>query len=164
MNRTHHGWPTYFGPQPDYLCIVDHLWFDHPEWSVGIKSHPNVINGSTHSQPIGYRVARNNRMAPFSLDLARDGYVCPVPCTTGHLALQAAVYMGFTEIHCVGWDMGGPHFDGTHASRFFRDALAYHGRQARFFEEKGIKVFLCGSPESNLKDKYPASDFEAVCG
>jgi hypothetical protein len=163
MNRTHTGWPTYKGPDPDYLCIVDHLWFERSAWREGIEKHPNVINGSTHKANVGYRVARHYRMAPFSLDLARDGYVCPIPCTTGHLALQLAVYMGFTELHCIGWDMGGKHFDGTGASPNFHDAIKYHTRQAKFLKEHGIKVFLCGSPDSALKDLFEHSEFEAVC-
>jgi hypothetical protein len=164
MNRTHVGFPGYNGPQPDYLCIVDHLWLDRADWRAGIEKHPNVINGSTHRANVGYRVARHHRMSPFSLDLARDGYVCPIPCTTGHLALQLAVYLGFDEIHCLGWDMGGPHFDGTHASLNFPDAIAYHTRQAKFFKEHGINVLLCESPESRLKTLFPHSTFEAVCG
>ena len=39
MNRTHAGYPTYNGPQPDYLCIVDWFWFDK-------KRRESVLDGS----------------------------------------------------------------------------------------------------------------------
>lgn len=159
MNRTHKGFPGYNGPQPDYLCVIDIVpWLDTP----GVLEHPCVINGSTDRREIGYRIARSFRMAPFSFDLARDGYVPPVPCTTGHMALQLAVYMGFTEIHCLGLDMGGPHFDGTKSSHFLEQANRYHTRQAKVLKERGITVKICGSPDSKCK-AFEHSDFSEVC-
>jgi hypothetical protein len=162
MNRTHVGYKGYDGPQPDYLCVVDWAWFDRPSWRETILKHPRIINGSDHKEEIGYRATRHPRMAPFSFDLERDGYAGPVPCSTGHLALQLAVYMGFTEIHCLGWDMGGRHFDGTKSSLYYSDAIRYHQRQAVYLRDRGIKVYVCGSPNSKVKD-FERSDFEAVC-
>jgi hypothetical protein len=158
MNRTHLGYPTYRGPQPTYLCVVDHLWLKDKN----VLAHPKIINGSTHKKDVGYRVTRHPRMGPFSFDLERDGYVAPAPATTGHLALQFAVYLGFTELYCLGWDLKGGHFDGTHASNHFWAALAFHKRQAKLLVERGIRVFLCGSPDSAI-DFYPHAPFEAVC-
>jgi hypothetical protein len=158
MNRTHVGYPGYVGPQPDYLCVVDWLWLKKPE----VMAHPRLINGSTYKKNLGHRVTRHPRMSPFSLDLARDGFVAPVPATTGHLALQLAVYLGFTELYCVGFDMGGKHFDGTAASNHFKSALRYHRRQTSILEKHGVKVFVCGSPNSAI-DFWPHAPFEAVC-
>jgi hypothetical protein len=162
INRTHEGYPTYHGPQPDYLCIVDWVWFDKPKWSESVLKHPRIINGSDHPGDIGYRVVRCPRMSPFSFDLARDGYVGPIPATTGHLALQLATYLGFSEIHCLGWDLKGDHFDGSKGSFFFNDAIRYHKRQASYLEEKGINVYVCGSPDSKVQG-FKHSSFEAVC-
>lgn len=158
MNRTHIGWPTYGGPQPTYLCVVDHVWLDNPN----VRAHPKLINGSTHRGDHGYRVPRSFRMAPFSFDLARDGYVCPIPCTTGALALQFAAYAGFREIYCLGLDMEGPHFDGTRASAFISQARRHLKLMAPAIEERGIKVWVCGSPESAC-DAFPHALFEEVC-
>lgn len=162
MNRTHLGFEGYNGPQPDYLCVIDWAWLDRPKWRRTILTHPCIVNGSDHREEIGYRATRHPRFAPFSFDLERDGYAGPIPCSTGHLALQLAAYMGFTEIHCLGWDMGGQHFDGTRGSYYFRDAIAYHKRQAPFLKEKGINVYVCGSPGSKVEG-FEHSSFEAVC-
>lgn len=167
MNRTHQGFVAsngraYDGPQPDYLCIVDWAWFDRPKWRETVLKHPKIINGSDHQAEIGWRVVRHPRMAPFSFDLERDGYAGPIPCTTGHLALQIAVWMGFTELYCLGWDLSGPHFDATAASIHFADAIRYHKRQAVVLKEHGIKVYLCGSPESKLADTFEHASFEEI--
>jgi hypothetical protein len=162
MNRTHVGYPGYDGPQPDYLCLVDWYWFDNETVKESVLKHPCIINGSDHRDEIGYRVVRHPRFAPFSFDLARDGFAGPVPATTGHLALQLAVSLGFTEIHCIGWDLGGKHFDGSKASLWFRDAIRYHKRQAPLLEDKGINVYVCGSPDSKVEG-FRHSSFEAVC-
>lgn len=160
MNRTHSGFKGYSGPQPDYLCVVDWAWLDLPKLRPGIVSHPRVINGSDHREEIGWRVTRHPRMAPFSFDLARDGYAGPVPATTGHLALQVAVWMGFTTLYCLGFDLGGGHFDGTRGSFFFNDAVRYHQRQVARLEERGIKVYVVGSPKSRAP--FPHVTFEEM--
>lgn len=157
MNRTHAGNPGYSGPQPDYLCIIDPEWFENEN----VLRHPRIINGGLDPRPIGYRVTRSLRMEPFSFDLERDGFVSPIPCTTGHLALQAAVYMGFTELYCLGLDMAGGHFDGTKASMHFSFANRYHQRQAPLLREHGIKVYVCGSPESKCQ-AFEHVPFEAL--
>lgn len=162
MNRTHVGFPGYDGPQPDYLCLIDWCWLDLPRYRRNVEQHPCIINGSDHREEIGYRVTRHPRMAPFSFDLERDGYVGPIPASTGHLALQLAVFLGFTEIHCIGWDLSGGHFDGTKASVHFADARRYHKRQAPFLKERGINVYVCGSP-SSLVEGFEHSDFSVVC-
>lgn len=161
INRTHRGYPGYEGPQPDYLCLVDWVYFDHPKFNSAL-THPNIINGSDHTADIGWRVVRHPRMAPFSFDLERDGYAGPVPATTGHLALQVAAYMGFTEIHCLGWDMGGAHFNNSPGSNYYPSAIRYHKRQAPLLRERGVNVYVCGSPDSKVEG-FEHSDFEAVC-
>lgn len=173
MNRTHVGYPTYTGPQPEYLCVVDVEWLTNPKLRDGVRAHPGLINGSVHKEPLGWRVTRHPRMAPFSFDLQRDGYVGYNPCTTGFLALQAAVYLGFTELFCLGLDMGGKrfnrkgkrilrgkHFDGSVGSAGYARALIFHRKQAPLLKEKGIKVWLCGSPESRLAGVFPSCEFE----
>ena len=162
MNRTIAGFPGYSGPQPDYYCFVDWCWVDLPRYRRLVLQHPCIINGSDQKEDIGYRVVRHPRFAPFSFDLERDGYAGPIPASTGHMALQLAAFLGFTEIHCLGWDMGGGHFDGTRASPHFPDAIRYHKRQAPYLKERGINVFVCGSPASNVEG-FEHSAFEAVC-
>lgn len=155
INRTHEGFAGYTGPQPDYLCAIDDAWIRDKN----VLAHPCLIDGSVSSKDNGgYRATRHFRAAPFSFDLERDGYCCPVPCTTGHLALQVAVYMGFTEIFALGWDMEGGHFDGTKSSMHFAMARKYHLRQAKILASRGIKLWVCGSPESKVVG-YEHCDF-----
>lgn len=158
MNRTHDGHKGYDGPQPDYLCVVDDVWTINKN----VRAHPCVIDGSTNKDDSGgYRVARNFRAAPFSFDLQLDGYVPPVPCSTGHLALQLAVYAGFTEIYCLGLDMAGGHFDGTKGSLNFNMARKYHEAQAPILLSRGIHVYVCGSPSSKCT-AFPRATFEQL--
>ena len=160
MNRTHAGFPGYTGPQPDYLCLVDWAWLDHPAWAASVRTHPCIINGSTHHANIGYRVLRHPRMSPFAFDLGRDGFVGPVPCTTGYLALQLAAHLGFTRVYCLGLDMGGPHFDGTRASIYFRDAIRHLRRIAQATAGR-LEILLCGSPASKC-DAFPHAPFSSL--
>lgn len=158
MNRTHEGFPGYDGPQPEYLCVVDFSWLD----SRKVTSHPGLINGSTDKRELGYRIARSFRMDPVSFDLDRDGYVPPVPCTTGALALQLAPYLGFTELFCLGLDMCGQHFDETQGSLHFNYARGQLTRMAQAFEGAGIKVVVCGSPDSKAPfEKVPFEELFA---
>lgn len=157
MNRTYKGYKGYEGPDPDYLCVVDHSWLDVPE----VRAHPGLINGSTRNDDLGYRATRNCRMSPFSFDLVRDGYVCPVPGTTGHLALQVAVHLGFSDLYCIGLDLGGKHFDGSNASLAFIHMIRYHSRQRPLLETHGINVYVCGSPNSNAPFEH--RPFEELC-
>lgn len=43
----------------DYLCISDKVWLDHPEYRKRTRSHPRLINGSWHSESLGYRVLQS---------------------------------------------------------------------------------------------------------
>ncbi len=145
MNRTHRGNPALGGWEPDYLVVIDDVWLRVPT----IRDHPGLVNGSLNTGDHGYRATRSLRAKPFSLDLAFDGYVCHTPCTSGHLALQLAVYLGFTRIYCLGFDLGGKHFDGSPGeSQHFRLAVAYHKRQIPVLQERGVEVYVCGSPDS----------------
>jgi hypothetical protein len=158
MNRTYVGFKGYEGPETDYLCVVDHDWFDVPE----VTKHKGLINGSTHKKNAGYRVTRSIRMAPFSTDLGRDGYVYATPATTGFLALQAAAYMGFTELYCLGLDMTGGHFDGTPGSQHFYMALLHLRLMKPVMEEAGLKTYVCGSPASKAPfEKVPYEELFA---
>lgn len=158
MNRTHVGHEGYNGPQPDYLCVIDAVWTMNPN----VRAHPCVIDGSTGEDDTGgYRIARNFRASPFSFDLALDGYVPPLPCSTGHMALQLAVWMGFTELYCLGLDMGGGHFDGTRGSLNFAMARKYHEAQAPLLLARGIHVYVCGSPKSKCL-AFPQATFEQL--
>lgn len=145
-NRTHKGWPGYNGPQPEYLCIVDKVWLDRTDWRRGIEAHPAVINGSYHEKSVGYRVKRD-WTSVFSFDLEK-GYACHTPGTAGHLALQTAVYLGFTDLYCYGFDLSGGHFDGTSGSRRFDQAVAAHKAQIPLLKKAGINVWVVGSPDS----------------
>lgn len=160
LNRTYVGHPDYVGPQPDYLCVVDELWLKNE----GVRNHPGLVNGSANMEPLGYRAKRHFRASPFSFDIGLDGYVSPIPCTTGHLALQLAVHLGFTELYCLGFDMGGKHWDGSPGSKHYNVALIWHKKQAKVLEQTGIKVYICGSPDSKLIGTFAAAPFDAVCG
>lgn len=144
MNRTHVGHPGYEGPEPDYLCAIDFAWIEDER----VRKHPGLVNGSTHEDNVGFRATRSFRMTPFSFDMGRDGFVPFVPGTTGFLALQLAVYMGFTEIYCLGLDLHGPHFDGTRASYYFAQMRRQFERVAEKLSLKGINAYVCGSPTS----------------
>lgn len=145
-NRAHMGFKDYYGPQPEYLCVADSHWMDVED----VQKHPGLINGCVDKRTVGYRATRSGRMTPFSFDLWRDGYVAPIPCTTGHLALQVAVYLGFTEIFCLGFDLSGGHLDGSGGSRHYNFANAFHKAQAPLLKERGIKVWVCASPLSKV--------------
>lgn len=164
MNRTHLGWKGYEGPQPDWLCLIDHVWFDVPKMMSAL-THPAIINGGTHKNPQGWRIPKHPRMSPWSFDLARDGYAGNIPCTTGYMALQLAVWMGFTEIFCLGLDMGGGHFDGTQASLFYPTARAHLRRMAKRLGEvrPDVKVWVCGSPQSQA-DAFEKCGFGVLVG
>lgn len=157
MNRTHVGFPGYDGPSPDYLCAVDNVWLETP----AVTAHPRLINGSNDARPLGYRATRHFRMRPFSSDLGRDGYCSPVPCTTGYLALQLAAHLGFTEVWCIGLDMGGPHFDGTGSSKYIRQAIRHLEKLAPVMAEAGMRAYVCGSPDSACK-AFPHRTFEEL--
>lgn len=159
MNRTHVGYEGYKGPQPDYLCVVDHCWLEKES----VRAHPFVINGSTHLTAIGYRATRCWRQAPFALDMHRDGFVPPVPCTTGFLALQLAHYLGFSEAFCLGLDLGGGHFDGTEASKHMQLANTFKHRMQKALTDYNIpfKITICGSPNSACT-AFPHSTFEEL--
>lgn len=158
MNRTHRGWPDYKGPQPDYLCVVDQIWLRRDGWKESVRSHPGLINGSEHEGAFGYRT-RRDWSALFSFDLEK-GYACHRPCTVGHLALQAAVYLGFRDLYCFGFDLAGPHFDGTRASKTLHKAVEAHAAQKPLLERAGVKVFVVGSPDS--KAPFEHISYEAA--
>jgi len=154
MNRTFVGHPTWDGPDPDYLCVLDSAWLSRKQ----VANHPGLINGSRDPRRFGYRAVKSYRMAPFSFDLARDGFVSP---TTGHLALQVAVYMGFTHIYCLGLDLRGKHFDGTPGPSNDGQMVS----QAKMLKEalpllraKGITVWASGGGTSLL----PQADLENI--
>lgn len=159
LNRTHRGYKTYSGPQPDYLCVVDNCWID----SEDVRDHPGLINGTLDRREAGYRATKSFRMNPFSFDLQRDGYVPWCPATTGHLAIQVAVYLGFTDIYCLGLDLSGPHYDGTEAGRSIWDTHRFFEKYAPVLKERDIKVTICGSPKSKVS-AFPMSTFEDLLG
>lgn len=160
MNRTFVGFDGYRGPQPHYYCFVDIAWKATAQ-RLEQEGASIVVNGSTDNAAVGYRATRSMRMSPFSFDLARDGYVSPIPCTTGHLALQLAAYLGFTDIYALGLDMGGPHFDGTRSSNDIAWANAHHRRQAKVLAERGVRVWVTGAPESRCT-AFPRVPFSAL--
>jgi hypothetical protein len=143
INRTHVGREGYDGPDPDYLCAIDIGWIQDPK----VRRHHGLINGSTDKDHVGFRATRSFRMTPFSSDVGRDGFVPFIPGTTGFMALQVAVYMGFTEIWCLGLDLRGKHFDGSHGSLYFAMMKKHFVRMAPKILEHA-KVFVCGSPNS----------------
>jgi hypothetical protein len=143
INRTHIGHRGYDGPDPDYLCVVDLHWVRDPI----VRRHPGLVNGSVDKDPVGYRATRNFRMTPFAADMGRDGYPPFVPGTTGFLALHLAVYLGFTELYCLGLDVCGQHFDGSSGSLHFSHMKKHFDRMAPKLLEHA-KVFVVGSPDS----------------
>jgi len=158
MNRTFVGNKGYTGPQPEYLCAIDEVWMRHPD----VLAHPGLINGGVNEVSKGYRVTRSYRGRPFSFDLAHDGYVPLTPGTTGFLALQVAVWMGFTELYCLGLDLRGGHFDGSSGvSQHFSWMNRFYNKVAVSLAERDISVTVCGSPESKCT-AFPHSSFEEL--
>lgn len=161
MNRTYAGHKGYIGPQPDYLCIIEECWFLIPE----VVSHPGLINGG--AGPLsdgcdkGHRALRSYRGFPFSFDLLSYGFVPSIPGSTGFMALQVAVWMGFTDIYCLGLDLGGDHFDGSKASQHFFDMARIFRRMAPLLADRGVRVTVCGSPKSHC-DAFAKSSFEEL--
>lgn len=153
MNRTlPQSYPDYLGPVPTYYCFADHPWGLNLEVVEG--KGMIVINGSSlesdPSQGRHYRATKSYRMAPFSHDLARDGYVSWVPCTTGFLALQLALYLGFTRIYLLGLDLSGTHFNSTPASVSMPDALKHYEVVSQNLKKvrPDVQVWVCNSPQS----------------
>lgn len=158
MNRTITGYPGYEGPTPTYYCLIDRPWLEKEE----VINHPRVLNASTDSRDIGFRITKSWRMKPFSFDLGWDG---AVPVTTGYVALQAAVYMGFKRIYCLGLDEGNrDHFDGTKCGSGLQKQPEYMLKAAPLLKDRGVEVFLCGSPNSACT-AFPHISFdEAIRG
>ena len=155
MNRTHRGYETYEGPEPDYLCIVDTSWLNRK----AVREFPRIINATTDPRPIGYRIPASYRAAragvPFSFDLKRDG---AIPTTTGWLALQFAVYAGFTDLYCLGLDLGGKHYDGTPSGMNMDAQARLTDKALTALEERGINVWSLGR-----SGVFPRGDFKGVC-
>jgi hypothetical protein len=155
MNRTHRGYETYGGPEPDYLCIVDTSWLNRE----AVRNFPRLINGTTDPRPIGYRTSASYRAArmgaPFSFDLKRDGVI---PTTTGWLALQFAVYAGFTDLYCLGLDLGGKHYDQTPSGMNMDAQAKLTALSLRALNERGINVWSLGR-----SDVFSRGDFERLC-
>lgn len=143
MNRTIQGYPTYKGPQPDYYTFIDVCWLN----KYYVVSHPKLINCSADIRPLGWRVNRSWRMKPFSLDLFRDG---GVPVTTGFMALQTAVYLGFRQIYCLGLDLrlDSPHFDGTKSGQGMQGEPKAQEQSIPLLMGAGVSVWNVGSPDS----------------
>lgn len=158
MNRTHAGNKGYVGPQPDYLCVIDEVWMRNQN----VLAHPGLINGSVNPAPVGYRAPRHFRASPFSFDLAHDGYVPVVPGTTGFLALQLAIYMGFDALFCLGLDLSGTHFDASPGSHHYKWMARHFLRMAPLIAARDIRVTICGSPESQCA-AFTHSTFEELC-
>ena len=155
MNRTHVGYETYRGPSPTYLCVIDVCWLNRP----AVLNHPGLLNATSAPKalPNGWRVKKSFRVVPFSFDLHRDG---AVPPTTGHLALQVAVYLGFSEIFLLGMDLGGAHYDGTPSGRNMEAQLTYLTQAAPLIAARGVKVWLCNSPDSLARELFPHITFD----
>lgn len=155
MNRTHKGYETYGGPDPDYLCIVDTSWLNR----AAVRNFPRLINATTDPRPIGYRVPASYRAAragvPFSFDLKRDG---AIPTTTGWLALQVAAYMGFSDLYCLGLDLGGKHYDGTHSGMNMDAQAKLTEKALPAIKARGINVWSLGR-----SDVFPRGEFERIC-
>lgn len=153
MNRTFVGYETYQGPSPDWLCVVDVSWLSR----AAVRHHRGLINATSDPRPIGWRVPKSYRMAPFSFDLYRDG---ALPTTTGLVALQVAAYLGFRDLYCFGLDLRGAHYDGTRSGGNMGAQLRYMTVAAPLLREAGVRVWLVGSPESAAKDLFPHLSFE----
>jgi len=120
------------------------------------------LNATTFD--IKKRPANHDRgwRVPLSYDAGyfetiEDGFF---PGSTGYLAFQVARALGFSPIHFLGLDLGGPHFDGSeswpgmaeHQNRYFRIAAAFLPPDS---------VFICESPDSRC-DVFPHSRFGEI--
>lgn len=109
-----------------------------------------------YGKRIGHRLTRLPDSEWWSNDLT-EGIVAEVGGVGSVMfaALQIAAGLGYTDLHCLGLDLGGPHFHGewapspnlTHQNRLFKIA-----RLA--LDKRGVCCHLTGSPES-LCDAFP---------
>ena len=107
----------------------------------------------------GYRV-KLQYDTKFSTDIARGFY----PGVTSYLAGEIAFGLGYTELHYLGLDLSGPHFDGTYdpgieSQRPFQNEIFQIMAEA--IEGSSRNVYICESPESRCT-AFPHSDFEAI--
>ena len=108
----------------------------------------------------GYRV-KLQWDTKFSTDIERGFY----PGVTSYLAGEVAFGLGYDELHYLGLDLNGPHFDGTdapgmetqciHQNKLFRI-------MANAIEGTKRKAYICESPKS-LCTAFPHSKLEAIC-
>lgn len=170
MNRTVPGRAGYQGPRPEYYVYTDqNPWETSREVAAALEQGTLVVNGSSNpldpfrAQGGSYRAVKCQRMHPFSLDLARDGYAPLVPCTSGFLALSLAIWLGFRRVYLLGLDLQGGHFDGTSASTNMPAAVEHYEKIALLLgkERPGLEVLVCASPASRVR-AFPAAPFEAL--
>lgn len=82
------------------------------------------------------------------------------PGTTGYLAGEVALGLGFDEVHYLGLDLCGDHFDGTHAA-LMHESLELFELMAEGLKGTDRKVYVCSSPRSACKS-FPHSEFERL--
>ncbi len=72
--------------------------------------------------------------------------------------MQFAVYAGFTDLYCLGLDLGGKHYDGT-PSGMNMGAQEKMSRKVRSaLRKRGVNVWSLGKATC-----FPRGDFKGVC-
>jgi hypothetical protein len=127
---------------------------------------------------LGVRIPfRSEKETPFSFDLER-GAVSELRGvgSVAYVALQLAVWMGFSTIFMVGLDLDGPKFNGDSAAAWRQQGLfraaasALEAMRAQCPGELGANcshiipsIYVVGSPDS-LCDAFPKIPFDLAVG
>lgn len=131
-------------------------------WPVGIKLYG----------PLNKHMTGGKTPLPFSLDIEQGVQLYHGPVgSVGFLALQIAVYMGFSKVFFLGLDLQGLHFyprlsDEKYPQKLqdiLNAQIPLYGLAASVLREYKVpvEVYVCGSPESKC-EFWPKVPFEAL--
>jgi hypothetical protein len=157
LNRSFLAYPYTY-----YHCVMDQRLFDmYPE---ELKKSRRLF--TVEGRPFGIRLG-NLAAEGFSWDLARGVYT---GYTIAYLALQLAVYMGFSEVYYLGLDLrhdrGLTHFFGkddasaNHENTEFPKMIRMFERSVNILKDHPIKVYNCSS--ASQLECFPFVPYESA--
>lgn len=129
---------------------------NHPEVYKRLADEGRLfVSGACFKRGVQIPIAKSGT---FNRDLANDGVVISLDGigSVAYVALQIAVYMGFSPIYFLGLDLGGPHFHKEW------DVTPIIERQNELFAHvPELEVYNVGSPESRC-ERFPKLEFGEV--